>query len=305
MYPGAGVENVLVTHGSAEANFVTMWRQVEPGDEVVVLLPNYMQVPGLARNFGAKVKPFYLKEDKGWSPDLDELRAQVTAKTKLIYVTNPNNPTGAVMDGGTMEAIVDVAESVGAWILADEVYRGAELAGDISPSFWGMADKVLVVSGLSKAFALQGLRIGWLVGPKDMVDEIWGYSDYTTITTGAISARLAQLAMRQETRDKIRRRNREIMAGSLTVLTDWLSGHSELLRFVRPKIGGVAFVGYNLDIKSTDLVMKLLHERSVLIAPGEFCGLDGYVRIGYGSKDLSPGLELIGAVLEELKDGHR
>lgn len=304
LYPGAGVDNVLVTNGSSEANFATLWKLIEPGDEVVVMLPNYLQVPGMAANLGATVKPFHLREDKDWAPDLDELNDCVTPKTKLIYICNPNNPTGAIMDAADAKEIVKVAERVGAWLLSDEVYRGAELSGEMSSGYWGLYDKTLVVSGLSKAFALPGLRIGWVVGPKETIGEIWGYTDYTTITTGAINAALARQALRPGTRERIRRRNQKTATKNLEILTDWLAGYPELLRFVHPTIGGVAFIGYNLKIGSMDLVMKLVHERSVLIAPGEACGLEGYVRIGYGSPKLAAGLELIGKTLKELEAAH-
>ncbi len=300
LYPAAIPENVLVTNGSAEANFITLWQYIEPGDEVVALYPNYMQVPGTVRNFGATVKPFYLKEELGWSPDLNELETIVTPKTNLIYITNPNNPTGAVLTRSEMEGIVNIADKVGAWILADEVYRGAELSGEMSPSFWGMYDKALIVSGLSKAYTLPGLRMGWLIGPPEIVENTWGYHDYTTITTGALSDRLAQLAMRPETRQKILKRNRDISAQNLQVLSDWLESHPGMFRFMPPRIGGVAFVGYNLPINSTKLVMKLLREQSVLLVPGDAFGLDGYLRIGYGAHNLKPGLKLVNKTLQTL-----
>ena len=301
LYPDMNIDQVLVTNGSSEANFATLWRLVEPGDEVVVVLPNYLQIPGMARNWGATVKACYLDEKTGWAPDLGELEAQVTSKTKLIYLTNPNNPTGAILSIETMEAIVRLAERVGAWILSDEVYRGAEVDTEISPTFWGMYDRALVASGLSKAFALPGLRIGWVAGPEELIREIWSYTDYTTITTGAMSTALAELALRPATRQRIFERNREIATRNMTVLTDWLKNQNDVLRLVPPRIGGVTFVGYELPINSTELSMKLIHEQSVLIPPGEACGLDGYMRIGYGSKKLPAALARIGTVLSELR----
>jgi aspartate/methionine/tyrosine aminotransferase len=300
LYPDMKNDQVLVTNGSSEANFATLWRLVEPGDEVVAILPNYLQIPGMARNWGASVKTCTLKEKTGWAPDLDELEAQVTPKTKLIYLSNPNNPTGAILSRESMNAMVRIAERVGAWILSDEIYRGAEIGKERSPTFWGMYDRALVVSGLSKAFALPGLRIGWAAGPEKLIREIWGYTDYTTITTGAMSTALAEVALRPHTRQKIFERNRAIASRNMTVLTDWLGDHADVLRLVPPKIGGVTFVGYELPINSTELAMKLIHEQSVLIPPGEACGLDGYMRIGYGSKKLPAALERTSTVLAKL-----
>src|SRR5271156_1922222 len=129
LYPGASAENVLVTCGGSEANFVSTWSLIEPGDEVVFTLPNYMQVAGLARAFGATVKPLWLREDRAWGIDVDELPRLITPKTRLVAICNPNNPTGGVLSAKEREAIVAAAAKVGAWILADEVYRGAEFDG--------------------------------------------------------------------------------------------------------------------------------------------------------------------------------
>src|SRR5512137_1297667 len=137
LYPGIGLDQILTTAGSSEANFLLMWSLIEPGDEVLFELPNYMQMGGLLRAFGADVKTFRLHESLGWQPDLDEMRGLVTPKTKLIVLTNPNNPTGAVLAPEAMKGIVGLAADAGAWILADEVYQGAELSGVRTPSFWG------------------------------------------------------------------------------------------------------------------------------------------------------------------------
>ena len=114
---------------------------------------------------GATIVPWRLREERSWAPDVDELRRLVTPRTRLIAVCNPNNPTGSILSEEAMGAIVSVAEGQGAWLLSDEVYRGAELDGGESPSFWGRYDRVLVACGLSKAYGLPGLRIGWLAGP--------------------------------------------------------------------------------------------------------------------------------------------
>ena len=166
LYDGVGTDNVLVTVGAAEANYITIRTLLTAGHEIVIMLPNYMQIWGIAKNHGLTIRTFHLREESGWAPDLDELRNAVTANTKLIAVCNPNNPTGYVLSEMEMDAIVAAAADVGAWILADEVYRGAERsAGNQSPSFYGRYDKVIAIGSLSKAYGLPGLRIGWAVGP--------------------------------------------------------------------------------------------------------------------------------------------
>src|SRR5204862_8038726 len=178
LYPRATADNVVVGNGTAEANYISVWRLVEPGDEVVLMLPNYMQVWGIVRGQGATVVPWRLREERGWAPDLDELPALVTPRTRLIAVCNPNNPTGAVLGEEAIRRVVDVAQRQGTWILADEVYRGAELDGQETPSFWGRYDRALVCCGLSKAYGLPGLRIGWVAGPAPMIAELWARKDY-------------------------------------------------------------------------------------------------------------------------------
>ena len=125
LYDGATADNVLVTVGAAEANYLTIHTLIEAGDEVVIMRPNYMQVWGIAHNRGARIKDFHLREESDWAPDLAELEELVSDDTKLIAVCNPNNPTGRIMTTAEMDAIVAAAARVGAWILADEVYAGA------------------------------------------------------------------------------------------------------------------------------------------------------------------------------------
>lgn len=303
LYPGADLDNVLVTNGSAEANFIGIWSNLEPDDELILMLPNYMQIWGIARSFGIKVTPFYLKEELNWQPDIEELRTLISPRTKMIAVCNPNNPTGAVLTDETMHAISRLAKKANAWIYSDEVYRGAELKGKETPSFWGLHDKVLISHGLSKAYALPGLRIGWLVGPKRTIEKAWSYHDYTTITTGIISNRIATLVLQPEMRMKVLNRNRAMIKENLKLLTEWVEKHGDTFHFIPPQAGGIIFLKYNLNINSTRLTTKLREEKSVFIVAGDCFGMDHYIRIGIGSEKayLLAGLDLIDEVLEELK----
>jgi len=189
LYDGVTPDQILVTTGSAEANFVVCWRLVEPGDKVAVMLPNYLQTWGLAQNFGAEVRGFALRAEARWEPAAEDVRTAIAPGTKLVVVTNPHNPTGHVLSTEMRKAIVSRAAEVGAWLLADEVYQGAEREGPTTPSFWGSYERVIVVNGLSKAYGLPGLRIGWVVGPSGFSTEAWARHDYTTIgPAGAITS---------------------------------------------------------------------------------------------------------------------
>jgi aspartate/methionine/tyrosine aminotransferase len=284
LYPGLGLDQILATAGSSEANFLLMWSLIEPGDEVLFELPNYMQMIGLMRAFGAQVKTFRLHERLGWQPDLDEVRRLVTPKTKLIVVTNPNNPTGSVLSAESMQGLIGLAAGVNAWLLADEVYQGAELNGIMTPSFWGRWEKTLVVNGLSKAYGLPGLRIGWIVGPEEVVKRTWPYHDYTTISPSALSDRLATYALEPARRGRVLARTRGILNANFPVLETWLKDHGSLFGFRPPQAGAICFVRYSFQANSTELVERLIKERSVLVVPGDHFETDGHLRFGFGSE---------------------
>jgi len=302
LHPGATADSVTVTNGTAEANFIAAWRLVEPGDEVVLILPNYMQLWGIVRAFGATVVPARLREETGWRLDADELHRVVGPRTRLIAVCNPNNPTGAILSEAERKEIVAAAGRHGAWILADEVYRGAERDGKETATLWGAYDRLLVTGGLSKAYGLPGLRIGWVVGPPSTVGELWGRKDYITISPGALSDRLARAALRPEVRARILGRTRGILAANYPVLEEWLARRGDLFRLVPPRAGAIAYLRYAWRVNSTELVTRLREEQGVLIVPGDHFGMDGFLRVGFGNEpqDLRAGLQRIDAVLDRL-----
>jgi aspartate/methionine/tyrosine aminotransferase len=304
MYNGATRDNVLVTVGAIEANYITMHTLLDPGDEVVIMLPNYMQIWGIARNHGLAIKTFRLREDRGWSVDLDELAAAVSAKTKLIAICNPDNPTGYILTETEMAAIVDAADRVGAWILADEVYAGAErLSDEQTPSFYGSYDKVIAVGSLSKAYGLPGLRLGWAVGPPAVLDEIWARHEYTTLAATILSNELAALALSPAVRPGLIRRTRNYIRQGFPELKRWAGQHGETFSFVEPQAAAIAFIRYNLAINSTELVNRLCAEQSVLVVPGDHFGMDNFLRISFGLPHdyLRPALARISDCLDVIR----
>jgi aspartate/methionine/tyrosine aminotransferase len=282
LYPGAKAANALVTCGGAEANYLVTWALTEPRDEVIFMQPNYMQVAGLARAFGASVKPLWLREELGWAPDTDELARMVTSKTRMIAICNPNNPTGAVLSESAMQGICAAAEKCGAWILADEVYRGAEFSGETTPTFWGRYERVLCTAGLSKAYGLPGLRTGWVVGPPDMVEKLWGYHDYTSICPTMLTDRLASLALEPERHRKVIERTRRILREYYPAIEEWVTSHKDKFTHVPPRAGAIAWIGLRGRKNSADVAGGLCAKKGVLLVPGEQFGMPGYLRIGFG-----------------------
>jgi aspartate/methionine/tyrosine aminotransferase len=309
LYPGATPDHVEVTNGGSEANYVSVWRLVEPGDEVVMMVPNYMQAWGLARAFGAVVRPWPLVEDRAagrWRPDLEALDALVSPRTRLILLCTPNNPTGAVLDESELDRVGAIAARHGTWVLSDEIYRGAERQDREAPSMWGRGDRVIVTSGLSKAYGLPGLRIGWIVAPADLVASTWSYHDYTTIAPGALSDRLARVALDPARRPALLARTRRIIRENLPLVEAWLRAHDPLFSWIPPDAGAIIYVRYHHPVNSTALVTRLREEQSVLIVPGDHFGMDGYLRLGFGERPdhLRLGLERLHALLDSLGSAH-
>ena len=305
-YPGTSRQQVLITNGSAEANFLAMWTLLEPGDQIALMLPNYMQIWGLARSLGAEVRPFHLRSNgQSWRLDLEELEAAVTPKTRAIVVCNPNNPTGATLTEPEMDRIVELAESVGAYVYADEVYKGVELDGEERPSFFGRTDRVAVASGLSKALAHPGLRIGWLVGPESLIADAWHRNDYTTITTATLSEKVAEKILQPATRRRILERNRGMLRHNLDLLQRWIAERPGKFALVPPEAGGMAFLSYTYDLGSTELSTRLRETRSVFVLPGDVYGMDRHLRLGIGERAevLSRGLEILGEFCDEWEAG--
>lgn len=302
LYTQASPENILVTSGSAEANFLLMWRLIEPGDEVLFMLPNFMQIHGLMRGFGGNVKTFFLKEDLDWNPDLNELKALVTKNTKLIVVTNPNNPTGGQLSEESRATILELSRWADAWLISDEVYQGAEFDGVITPSFWGSYNKAIVTNGLSKAYGLPGLRVGWMVAPADVANTIWSYKDYTTITISALSDQLARIALSPQKRNLILERTRKIIRANFAILKSWMDKQEGLFQYIPPRAGAIAFPGYNLHINATELAHRIREEKSVLIQPGDQFEVDFHIRFGLGedAEFFIKALDLVGEVLADL-----
>jgi aspartate/methionine/tyrosine aminotransferase len=306
LYPGASAAEVEVTNGGSEANFITLCRLLEPGDEFVMMMPNYMQMRGLARALGAIVRPWPLAGgDAGsrWRPDLPLLESLVSPKTKLIAICNPNNPTGARFTASELNDISRIAARAGAWVISDEIYRGAERDGVETPTFWGRYDRAIVTSGLSKAYGLPGLRIGWVVAPPSLVEELWGVHDYTTIAPGTINDRLARVALAPARRPVILARTRGIVGANYPVVRRWIEKRAPKLEHTPPDAGAIVFVRYHHAVNSTVLAERLRNEQSVLVVPGDHFEMDGYLRIGFGHDPahLLSALDLMGEILDGIE----
>lgn len=277
MFEAQTADTVLITHGTIGANHMVYQALVGAGDEVVAITPTYQQHTAIPRSLGAEVREIALSEDSGWLPDWDAVAAAVTDKTKVIALTNPNNPTGALIDRAGLERVAEIARTVDAWVLCDEVYRGTE-QGEAVPSIVDVYDKGISTGSTSKAFSLAGLRLGWIVGPHDLLDACEVHRDYTTISVGMVDDYFAAMAL--DAKDAVLERSREITRGNLAVLDAWIAAEPKA-RYVKPQAGTTAFVAFDVDMASYDLCVALLRDTGVMFTPGSALGVEGYVRIGF------------------------
>jgi len=285
MYPGSTINHVEVTNGTSEANYILALTLIRAGDSVALQVPNYLQLWGVPRSLGATVERFELARVDGvWDIDWDSFERAVTPKTRFVYITNPNNPTGAVLSRAAMQRIVERVEAVGAYLIADEVYQGAEIEGERSPSFWGMSDRVIVTSGLSKAYGIPGVRIGWMVGPPELIASCWTQHDYITICPNKISDHIARVAVSAGVRTQLYARTRSVLRENLPTLEAWAAEMGDFFEYTPPQAGAIVFMKYNSDAKSIPMCERILKEQSTLIVPGLHFGLESYIRVWLGSK---------------------
>ena len=300
LYETPSAEDVLVTHGAIGANALAYQALVEPGDVVISLVPTYQQHTSIPESLGAVVRELRLREEDGWLPDLDELRGLAAGGVKVISLVNPGNPTGALLDEAHLAGITQIAREAGAWILADEVYRGLDQAGPgTSPSFVDRYERTVGVGSMSKAFSLAGLRLGWIVAPREVREPVSRHRDYSVISVGMVDDLLAAIAL--EAGEAMLARNRRIVRRNLSILDEWVAGE-RLIDYVRPRSGTTALLRYAVDIPSEALCVRLLEAEGVMFTPGSAMDMEGYLRIGYASDTavLEAGLERFSAFLATL-----
>lgn len=302
LYKEYDEKNVLVTSGSSEAIFLSASLTVSQGDRVVMMTPNYLSFNGIAEALGAKVDyvPLVKKEKWGW--ELDLLSQVVTDKTKVISICNPNNPTGSILTEEEMKEIIEIADKVGAYILSDEIYIGAELSNLGTISFQHIYEKTIITSGLSKSYSHPGLRIGWIAADESVVTKAWEIKDYTTVASSHLSQHIASKVLEPETITRLRKRTKDLLNRNLVTFTKWVLPYSNHLSFIKPEAGGFVFVEYDMDINSTDLIHDLRTNEGVFIVPGDSFGMDKFVRIGLGSKEeeFTKGLVLLSKGLSRI-----
>ena len=290
-------DEIMVTNGTAEANFLAAFSLIEPEDEIIYVVPNYLQIQGLAECFGAKVIP--VKFDSV----IEGIAQNLSSKTKMIAFCNPNNPTAQNMEESVIAEIMNMAKSVNAYLLVDEVYREEEVFVKSHKSIYGQYEKTISNSSLSKAFGLPGLRLGWTIGPKEYIEQVSLRKDYTTIAPNIMSDYIATcLLSNQEKYQEILEINRKRVQQNYMIFEAWAQEFKDIFEWKKPEAGAMIFIKYSLPIKSRDLMQKILQEKNILIVAGEDYNMEYYIRIGLGigENDLKIALSRIAEIIREI-----
>lgn len=290
-------ETILTTHGTIGANALVHQALIGQGDHVISVIPTYQQHYSIPESLGAEIELLHLRPENGFLPDLAELRAMLRPDTKLIAINNPNNPTGALMDEALLREIAALAEEVGAWLLCDEVYRGTDQMGDgYTVSVADLSPRGISTAGMSKAYSLAGLRVGWIAAPREVLDAVMIHRDYNTISVGRLDELFAAIAL--ENRGQIMERAHRITRGNLALVRDWVA-QEPLISWVEPQSGTTALMRYDLPMSSRAFCLALLEEEGVMLTPGSAMAMEGWLRLGYTNPtaDLQAGLAKISAFL--------
>ena len=292
LYESIEPGDVLTFAGAEEAVFCLANVLLGPGDHAIVTWPAYQSLYEVGRAAGADVTLHELHESDGWAIDVDRLRAQVTPATRLIVVNTPHNPTGMLADRATYEAVVEIARESGAHLLVDEVYRHLEF--DESERLPAGADALprgISLGVMSKAYALAGLRIGWLAThDRDLLARLMAFKDYTTICSSAPSEILSIIALRAK--GQVLARSRGIIAANLELVDAFFEDWADRFTWVRPRAGSIGFARLTVPgVRIDDWAADLVQAEGVLLAPGHVFEYPGnHFRIGFGRTDLPEAL---------------
>lgn len=291
LFQDVKAEQIIPTHGAIGANYQVLITLLEPGDSMVSVAPTYQQHYSIPESMGTEVNILKLLPENNFLPDLQELKKMVNSNTKLITINNPNNPSGSLIPVELIKQIVDIAKSVDAYVLSDEVYRGISEDGSYMPSIVDLYEKGISVGSMSKTFSLAGLRLGWIVSKDEKIINLCRERrDYDTISCGVLDDIFASLAL--ENKEAILERNRKIVMTNRELLHQWVISEPRV-SYVKPVAGNTALIYYDADMHSYEFCEKLLKETGVFYTPGECFDLDYCFRIGYAfdSKTLMEGLE--------------
>lgn len=298
LYEGIGPGDILVA-APEEAIFIALNCMLEAGDHVVCTFPGYQSLYEIPTALGCEVEMWRPDEDSGWLFDTEELEELVRPGTRAIVVNFPHNPTGHLPRARDFRRLIEIASKNGAYLLSDEMYRFLELdPADRLPPACDPYDRAVSLCGMSKAFGLAGLRIGWLATrDRELLDRMAAFKDYTTICSSAPSEVLSLMALRAK--DIVLERNLALIRANLELLEGFLGRHSRLFDWVKPRAGSTCFPKMLFDEDAAAFCERAAGRNGVMVLPSNVFGVEGHIRIGLGRAQMPAALERFRRFLEE------
>lgn len=293
---GGDASRAMATHGSSEANFLLDHALLRPGDEVVVLDPGYPQLHAIAGAIGCTLKPWPLRWENGFAPDLDDARRLIGPRTRMVVVNFPHNPTGVTLTPAGQDELIAACDRAGAYLLWDNAFQ--ELTHDAPPLPEPVLkyERAVSTGTFSKAYGLPGLRVGWCFAAPEVLDRMVRVRDYVTLHLSPLVEMIAERAVRRadrllEERLGLARRNRGVVSA-------WMEEHRGLVEWAPPAGGVTAFP--RLAVPDVDAFChRLAREERVLLVPGSCFGHPAHVRLGFGrsTEALEEGLSRLSRLL--------
>lgn len=297
-------DDVLITAGAAEANFLALMQAVEPGDRLVIERPGWPQADVLGRAIGAEVVEVRRQEGDGWRLPLDRLAEAAVPGTRMIFLTNPNNPTGRLMTGDELGEAVAIARRAGAWLLVDEVYAGLEWEAARAPSVAGLYERGITTGSVSKALGLQGLRTGWLIcRDAALIRDAVILRENSSEIMNVLGEHVAEVALRPGRLGPALGRARAQGRANLDRLNAFVAA-TPGLSWHPPEAGLIGLARLPAGIDGEDFARRLLAPpwRTFLL-PGSAYGEPAHVRLGVGGgpgANLALGLDRVARLLAEM-----
>jgi aspartate/methionine/tyrosine aminotransferase len=291
LYDGVEPDDVLVFAGAEEAIFVFATVVASKGNRVVCTWPAYQSLYEVGQAAGAHIGLVRLEYDRSWTFDVDEVLNKIDSTTAAVIVNFPHNPTGAICDREPFERLLGELHERAIPLLSDEVYRYMEHDPlHRLPAAVELSGSALSLGVMSKAFALAGLRIGWIATKnRRQLQRLAELKDYTSICNSAPSEILAIIALRA--RDQLLARNQKILMDNLAVLDEFFARRGDLVQWVRPRGGATGFPELTDRFDISEFVAGLARERGVLLLPGGIYGFPGnHFRLGFGRTNMPEAL---------------
>lgn len=290
-------ETIVTAIGTSLANHLAMAALVNPGDEVLIEQPTYEPLLALARYLGADIRRFSRDFERGFRVLPEQVEKSMSARTRLIVLTNLHNPTGVLIDEETLRAVGQAARRNGARVLVDEVYLEA-LFAERPPTAVKLGAEFVATSSLTKAFGLSGLRCGWIVAAPELAERIWRLNDLFGVMPAHPAERLSVIALAQLA--EIAAAARDRLNQNRALVYDFLDTRADL-EAVRPEFGTIVFP--RLKQGSVDRFCAVLREKyETSVVPGRFFEMPNHFRVGFGNdpENLKEGLLRMGLALNEL-----